>query len=664
MWSQYASTYVIVASGVAVINAIIACQENQGTGDASGDAGARTPIAQQARAETPPLAVAPFSSHEARAHQEAWATYLGQPVEITNSIGMKLRLIPPGEFMMGASREETEGLRRERPFLGHVFDDEQPQHRVRITRPFYLGMYEVTQSEYERVMGTNPSAFSQAGRKSGRVAGQDTSLFPVESVSWKDAVEFCRRLSAILEERAAGRVYRLPTEAEWEYACRAGTTTPFHFGSVLDGRQANCNGRYPYGTREPGPLLDRPTTVGSYSANGFVLYDMHGNVGEWVLDWYSQDYYARSLPEDPAGPASGVHRVNRGGGWDYGAGYCRSACRVMDLPEDRFFGLGFRVAVQSFVGMMPDHPLVASANRELGNVRVERARLLIDQAKRADGGERDKLLAQAASMYDEAYTLFRRAQAELRERLEQLTVIREGDEKGGDLPEMLRGRVGGIHHGSDQKATGLRDMLRAEYLRVQLLAPAVKEELADTTKPGSPEFQAALNEAAEQYRQVYEKYRSWSAGLWARMFEGRCHQKLGDYQQALSLYTEVLGQTDDALRTLKTRTLLLAMECWHQMNLHVEAVEKLGEWVAGVRPNEAQEDEWLQLRLGLARAQWALAEELRRSAPRNPQLRRWESEARTNAQYVSRFAGGSLQQDARRFLAEFGIERGDSQHTP
>jgi formylglycine-generating enzyme required for sulfatase activity len=156
-------------------------------------------------------------------------------------------------------------------------------------------------------MGTNPSDFKT-------VAGQDTSRFPVERVSWEEAVEFCRKLSALSAEQSAGRVYRLPTEAEWEFACRAGTTTPFHFGSQLNGREANCDGNYPYGTTTKGTYLQRPTTVGSYAANGFGLFDMHGNVWEWCSDWY--EVAIRDSPvDDPTGPTSGSLRVNRGGGW-------------------------------------------------------------------------------------------------------------------------------------------------------------------------------------------------------------------------------------------------------------------------------------------------------------------------------------------------------------
>ncbi len=282
----------------------------------------------------PAPAVAPFTAQQARRHQDAWSKHLGQPREITNSIGMKLVLIPPGEFMMGSPESEKRHL-----------SHEGPQHRVRITRPFYLGVYEVTQEAYERVMGTNPSDFSRDGRDGNWVSGQDTSRFPVESVTWNDAVEFCRRLSVLPAERSAGREYRLPTEAQWEYACRAGTTTPFHFGSVLNGRQANCGGNNPYGTSEKGPYLRRTTTVGSYGANGFGLYDMHGNVWEWCSDWYDENYYANSPVDDPQGPASGLHRVSRGGGWLSYAWGCRSADRYGLTSGGGYIGIGFRLAL-------------------------------------------------------------------------------------------------------------------------------------------------------------------------------------------------------------------------------------------------------------------------------------------------------------------------------
>ena len=259
----------------------------------------------------------------------------GPPLEvITNSIGMKLALIPAGEFLMGSP--ETEEGRR---------DDEGPQHIVRITQPFYLGVYPVTQAEYERVMGTNPSYFSPNGGGKSQVSGQDTSRFPVEKVSWEDAMEFCRRLSA-----QEGGQYSLPTEAQREYACRGGAKDYGVFGigdgKALTSKLVNFDGDYPYGCNEKGPYLQRTTPVGSYNlANGFGLFDMHGNVWEWCSDWYG--WYAPTTVDDPAGPATGSTRLNRGGCSYDNAWSCRSASRTWGWPDYRHGSLGFRLAFSS-----------------------------------------------------------------------------------------------------------------------------------------------------------------------------------------------------------------------------------------------------------------------------------------------------------------------------
>lgn len=251
---------------------------------------------------------------------------------IINSIGMKLALIPAGEFLMGSPESEL-------GFGDKHVEDEQ-QHRVRITRPFYLGVYEVTQAEYRAVVGKNPSAFNTAGRKKQDVAAMDTDRFPVVNVSWDEAVEFCQKLS-----QKDGKRYRLPTEAEWEYACRAGTTNPFSFGASCNGGEANCDGNVPYGTATKGPYLKRPTTVGSYQPSAFGLYDMHGNVWEWCSDWYDEKYYAVSPLENPEGPSSGSFRVDRGGGWSGFPVLCRSADRYGLIPSLQGDFLGFRVCL-------------------------------------------------------------------------------------------------------------------------------------------------------------------------------------------------------------------------------------------------------------------------------------------------------------------------------
>jgi formylglycine-generating enzyme required for sulfatase activity len=294
----------------------------------------------------PDLLVAPFDTETAKEQQQGWGDQLGVSEEITNSVGMKLALIPAGEFVMGSAQSPKEVCT-----AAHEPDDyamyvanEHPQHRVRITKPFYLGVYEVTQEQYLRVMGMNPSWFSSGGGGRDQVLNMDTRRFPMENVSWVEAMEFCQKLSLLAQERLAGRVYRLPTEAEWEYACRAGTTTPYHFGSQLNGREANCHGDHPYATETGGPYRKRTRTCGSYPPNAFGLYDMHGNVCEWCQDLYQADYYRSSPIDDPQGPSGGSCPVLRGGCWNDSAVLCRSACRNRTLPEFRANSQGFRVA--------------------------------------------------------------------------------------------------------------------------------------------------------------------------------------------------------------------------------------------------------------------------------------------------------------------------------
>jgi formylglycine-generating enzyme required for sulfatase activity len=260
---------------------------------------------------------------------------------------MKLALIPPGEFLMGSPDAEN----------GHGVpeDPNEKQHQVRITRPFYLGLYEVTQSQYQSIMGNNPSGFSSIGKMKDKIKGYNTSVFPVEQVSLEEALEFCRRLSEF-----EGRHYRLPTEAEWEYACRAGTNTTFSFGDTCNGSEANCNGDKPYGVKTKGPQLGRPSRVGSFRPNAFGLYDMHGNVWERCSDLYARDYYLESPPEDPTGSSDGGYRVSRGGSWLNEPIGCRSANRYGFVPSWRDFDIGFRACLDVEVEPQPDPTAAAS----------------------------------------------------------------------------------------------------------------------------------------------------------------------------------------------------------------------------------------------------------------------------------------------------------------
>ena len=228
------------------------------------------------------------------------------PREVRNSLGMEFVLIEAGTFAMGSPATEPER------------EDDETLHRVTLSRPFYLGKYEVTQGQWQAVMGNNPSDFSNCG-----------PTCPVERVSWGDVQEFI----AELNQREGVEMYRLPTEAEWEYAARAGTQTPYHSGSAA--RDLDLYAWY-------GAWFGGTHPVGQKRPNEWGLYDMHGNVQEWVQDWYSA--YPRGAVTDPRGPRTGASRVNRGGGCYSLARYCRAASRSGDAPGYRFRTLGFRLA--------------------------------------------------------------------------------------------------------------------------------------------------------------------------------------------------------------------------------------------------------------------------------------------------------------------------------
>ncbi|MCE2792618.1 MAG: formylglycine-generating enzyme family protein [Planctomycetota bacterium] len=239
--------------------------------------------------------------------------------EITNSIGMKLVLIPRGKFAMGSARGNPEA------------DADERQHEVTLTRDCYLGAFEVTQSQFEKVMGRNPSQFQGPSIEDGG------ANHPVDQVSWFDAVEFCKRLSELTEERAAGRTYRLPSEAEWEYACRAGSSDEFAFGNDV-----GLLGDYAWYEENSVGLQRYP--VGRKKPNAWGLYDMHGNAWEWCADWYEE--YSGQPAIDPTGPSKGADRVYRGGSISRGAPYCRSANRTATNPSFAGF-VSFRVAMNA-----------------------------------------------------------------------------------------------------------------------------------------------------------------------------------------------------------------------------------------------------------------------------------------------------------------------------
>jgi formylglycine-generating enzyme required for sulfatase activity len=235
------------------------------------------------------------------------------PKTITNTIGMTLVLISEGEFLMGSPDSDKD-----------AYDDEKPQHRVRITQPFYLAVTPVTRGQYRAVTGADPSHFK----------GPDD--LPVEQVSWQEARAFCDKLNALEKGQMGGANYRLPTEAEWEYACRAGTTTRFTFGDAERGLW-----EYAWFSENSG---SETHPVGQKRPNAWGLYDMHGNVWEWCWDGYDKNYYANSPGVDPLGPSAASERVFRGGSWYFDPRYARSAFRYRNTLEFRRSDLGLRLA--------------------------------------------------------------------------------------------------------------------------------------------------------------------------------------------------------------------------------------------------------------------------------------------------------------------------------
>jgi formylglycine-generating enzyme required for sulfatase activity len=262
------------------------------------------------------------SAADVRRAQEAWAKYLGreveETVEVAAGVQMTFMLVPPGKFHMGSPGDEK----------GH--DGDEALHEVTLTEPFDLGKTEVTQAQYEALAGWNPS----------RVKGADR---PVERVTGEQAREWAVTLT---KKRGDKHRYRLPTEAEWEYACRGGSPSSYPFGvgdgRTLSSRQANFDGNYPYGGAGKDRYLASPCAVASYPANALGLHDMHGNVWEWCGDWYAP--YPRGAVTNPTGPEGDLYRVIRGGSWFDGGRLCRAAVRFWF--ETRLPGnfVGFRLA--------------------------------------------------------------------------------------------------------------------------------------------------------------------------------------------------------------------------------------------------------------------------------------------------------------------------------
>jgi len=304
-----------------------------------------------AEAKGPSLARAPFSADQAARFQDEWARQLDIPVEFATPLGLTLRLIPPGRFQMGSTPEELSALKAHVKGLGGSDYDlfiagcSGPRHVVELSRPFYMSACEVTVGAYRRFLeetGHQPTA-----ERSGKnrftwtkfIPPGGAELIPVCGVSWEDAHAFCEWLTRTEFPDAEGPRYELPTEAQWEFACRAGTETLWSCGNEA----AQLSEVAIFGLKGT-PF---PAPVGLRRANAFGLYDMHGNVDEWCLDWHIRDYYGRSPLVDPAHVQTptdaGSGRVARGGAWNADSWWLRSATRAYDFPENPTFPKGFRV---------------------------------------------------------------------------------------------------------------------------------------------------------------------------------------------------------------------------------------------------------------------------------------------------------------------------------
>lgn len=306
---------------------------------------------------TPLMATSVMSATEARACQEAWADHLDLPAEYTNSIGMRFRLIPPGDFVMGAAPNERQGaltkIAADQTHKKLVVQSETPAHKVVITRPFYICEHEVRQSDYIAIMNSNTSRFAPIGKVTPhmeKVRFMDTRSFPVDSVGWMDAALFCARLTLAesvtiyppespaegLPEETGG--YRLPTEAEWEYCCRAGTQTAYWNASSAE----RLNEVAWIDTNSDA----RTHTVGERAANPFGLVDMHGNVAEWVQDTWHETFYDQFSvlsAVDPVGPRPlASQHIARGGDFLSSAEFCRAASRSEFDLESSNINVGFR----------------------------------------------------------------------------------------------------------------------------------------------------------------------------------------------------------------------------------------------------------------------------------------------------------------------------------
>jgi formylglycine-generating enzyme required for sulfatase activity/WD40 repeat protein len=369
--------------------------------------------------EGPSPAIAPFSEQQGRMSQEEWAAWLKVPVEYTNSLGMKFRLIPPGEFQMGGTDRELEeamsGVNPVDVASAAANKSMQPKHRTVITNAFYLGIHEVRQKDFAAVMGTNPAYFSENGEGRGKVAGIDTSEHPVTGLSWNQAIEFCLRLDERdhLSSRyqqsdrkvkiTDGIGYRIPLESHWEYAARAGTETIYWTGdsedSIVSGGWSSLNAG---GCTHP---------VGQLRANAFGLFDMAGNAWEYCEDLWSEEYFQQFKDRpaiDPQGSLDGTARIVRGGDFVWLPFRLTSAHRGFRTPVDRGFGDGFRVelsleAVKELI-QRTDSNLTQKSDDDRSAANVESAKMTPESPASETSAAESMSVAKSEGMKSDATT--------------------------------------------------------------------------------------------------------------------------------------------------------------------------------------------------------------------------------------------------------------------
>lgn len=325
-------------------------------------------------------------------------------------------------------------------------------------------------------------------------------------------------------------------------------------------------------------------------------------------------------------------------------GYERGVTLVDGAKHQRDFGLREKQldeaqkALEEFVAQQPNHQLTFAANSQLGNLVVERARLKMERTKRPTEPNKDKLKGEAKELYAKAYAVFNGLETALKTKLE-------------GYPTALDPK-------KDAKRIEERDQARADYLQSQLLAAAVLEESTDTMDKTSKDYKETLEKAAKEYGSIYDKYRTRLAGLYARMYQGRAFQKLGNYKEALSFYEELLQQPDEPkeFHELKTKVLLLAIDCWmaDSQKKYAEIVNRGNVWIDKAYPSEMRSDEFQGLRLAVAKGAKLYSDQLKKEKPKDPQIGSLLTDARKLAQYVARFQG-EHQKDAQKFLADLGV---------